>query len=87
MRGEKQSIGNIKNIFVPPELADVANVLSFKHHKEPQNGFLLLDIDHVQVEEKGFNLSDILNHYKELHQILYHVFCRAVGEENLKSWK
>jgi uncharacterized protein (TIGR04255 family) len=86
--GDKKITDGIQNIFVPPDLSDVANVLSFKKHKdrEPKGEFLILDIDHFSKEQGDFDVSEISAYFHKLQETIYRVFCQAVGKENLASW-
>lgn len=83
---DKKIIGNAQNIFVPPELVDMARLLSFSRHKSPENEFLMLDIDHFDNRQGDFDIKEIFGRFNKLQEIIYRVFCKAVGVENLKIW-
>jgi uncharacterized protein (TIGR04255 family) len=83
----KKFIPNIQNIFVPPDLVNNANLLSFKHHSEPEQEFLVLDMDHFNAEQSDFNVKTISSHLQTLQEIIYKAFRQAVGEKNLNNWK
>lgn len=84
--GEKQVIGETQNIFVPSDVSDSANMLSFKNHKEPDNNFLILDVDHFNEDQRDFNVLEISSGFTRLQEAVYQAFCQAAGNENLKNW-
>ncbi len=85
--GDKKVIGSMQNILVPPDLASIANLLSFKPHSEPQQGFLILDLDHFSSIQGDFDIKEILNRLHRLQEVVYRVFCQAVGKTNLQAWE
>ena len=85
--GDKQVVGNIQSSFVPQDLVSTARLLSFKHHREPQQGFLVLDVDHVNNDQGDFDITKILERFHHLQDAVYQAFRQAVGKENLKNWK
>lgn len=85
--GDKKIIGPVKNIFVPPELVETATFLSFGHQTEPKENFLMLDIDHFSETQDDFDIPKILSCFTRLQEVLYQVFCQAVGPKNLKNWE
>lgn len=84
---DKKVIAGIQNVFVPPDLADIAKLLSFKHYKEPEQEFLILDIDHFNNGQSDFDVKEIVQRLHELHELVYKAFCQAVGQKNLANWK
>lgn len=84
--GNKELLGDNK-FLLPFDLIDTVKVLSFKNLKEPQNDFLILDIDHFNNEQGDFEIKEILNQFDQLHETAYQVFCQAVGTTNLQNWK
>ena len=83
--GNREIVSGIKNIFVPPDLADIANFLLFEHRKLPDKGFLILDIDQFNAQQGNFDVSSISNRFQELHEVIYSAFRNAIGEEVLKD--
>ncbi|MFN7096781.1 MAG: TIGR04255 family protein [Gammaproteobacteria bacterium] len=83
---DKASIAEIRNTFITPELIDGASMLSFEHYKEPEKDFLLLDIDHFNDHQFEFDVEKIRNNFKQLQEVIYQVFCRAVGNNILAYW-
>lgn len=84
---DKQAIANIKNVFVPPDLADIAKLLSFNHHKEPKHEFLVLDLDHFNNSQSDFDVKQILQYFNQIQELLYQAFCQAIGQANLDNWR
>lgn len=82
----KEVINNI-NIFVPADLTDVANLLSFNHQSQPNGKFLVLDLDHFNNNKEDFEINIIMNNLKNLQEALYQAFCAAVTEKALVDWK
>lgn len=83
---DKKIIENSQNIFVSPNLVDTAKLLSFAHYKTPKQELLMLDIDHFNNDQGDFDVKEILNHFNRLQDVIYLVFCKAIGEINLKNW-
>lgn len=83
---DKKVIAGIQNIFVPPDLADTAKLLSFKHHKEPEQAFLVLDLDHFNSDQSDFDVKEILQRFHKLQDLIYKSFCQAIGSTNLTNW-
>lgn len=84
--GNKDVISGIKNVFVPPDLLDNANILFFPNRNEPENDFLILDLDHFNDQQGDFDVPEILLRTQELQEVLYLAFCNAVGPDLLKDW-
>jgi len=84
--GNKEIISGTKNLYVPPDLVDAASVLTFQNYKVPDKDFLILDLDHFNEQQGDFDIDEILHNFKEFQEIIYQVFCNAVGEQNLKNW-
>lgn len=83
----KKVIAGIQNIFAPPDLADIAKLLSFNHYKEPEREFLILDIDHFNNDQSDFDVKEILQRFHKLQELVYKAFCQAIGQANLTNWK
>ncbi len=84
--GDRKIIGDLKNIFIPPDLTDVAELLVFTEHNQPEQQFLLLDLDHFNLNEHDCNTEKIAQIFSNLHQGISQGFRQAVGQENLKAW-
>jgi len=76
-----------ENKFVPPDLITLADRLSFKHFREINNEYLMLDIDNFYQKQCDFNIANITNVFSKLHERIYKTFCTAVTYEALKNWK
>ena len=77
-----------ENIFVPPDLLPVADLLSFKKHDKSQNAFAILDIDHfTKTAAEKFDEEKIMNELSLLHQGVYQAFIAAVTQKALESWR
>jgi uncharacterized protein (TIGR04255 family) len=82
-----KNISGVQNIFVSPDLGDVAKLLSFEHYKKPKKKFVILDIDHFNDYRNDFKVEEIIQLFHTLHDPIYQAFRQAVGLENLNSWK
>jgi uncharacterized protein (TIGR04255 family) len=83
----KTVIAGIQNVFVSPELAGIAKLLSFNHYKEPEGEFLVLDLDHFNNDQGDFDTEEILKRLDQLQELIYQAFCQAVGKTNLEKWR
>lgn len=84
--GDKEIIVGVKNILVPPDLAEAASFLSFTHLKQPTGKFLMLDIDHYEDKKEDFNIEKVMFGLKDLQDAAYYAFQESVTSEALKSW-
>ena len=91
---DKNFIANLKNIedsdvFISPDLKQVASYLSFDHHenKKPSKDYLILDIDNFSEQKNDFKVDDILKNLEKLHEGIDIAFKNAVTDVALKEWK
>lgn len=79
----------LTNIYLPFDLQQSANYLSFEHHKKNSSTieYLMLDIDHFSEKEGDFDLSSILMQLEKLHEGIETAFYNAVTETALIDWK
>lgn len=84
--GDKTVIGDLPNICIPPDLSELVKPLTFQNYHEPQDNFLLLDLDHFSEVEEDFDVNRIIESFSGLHEGVYQSFCQAVGDRNLDSW-
>ncbi|MBY0545542.1 MAG: TIGR04255 family protein [Gammaproteobacteria bacterium] len=83
----KKLLGDFKEIFLPLDLLDIGGMLSFEHYKVLNNEFLLLDVDHFKQENADFEMTTVMDSFRQLHEGAYQAFVQAVGSENLKRWE
>ena len=83
----KEIINKTNNIFIPSDLMEVANYLSFNHHKQPEEDFLVLDLDHFSNNKEDFQINTIIDQLKNLQEALYRAFCTAVKPKALEDWR
>lgn len=74
----KEIMKGIINSKVTPELSQLAQFLSFAHHKEVVGESLILDIDHFQIKNTDFSVKNIISQLKDLQEVIYQMFCFAV---------
>ena len=85
--GSKEIISGQPNVLIPPELFNVANYLSFVHHNQPKDKFLMLDIDHSDETKGDFEIEKVISGLKDLQDAAYQAFHEAVTEKALKIWQ
>lgn len=76
-----------QNLFVPPDMANVADYLSFDHHKKPSDEFVIIDIDHFNEKNESFDVKEIIKNLVNLQDAVYNAFCSAVTPKALADWK
>ncbi len=75
-----------KNLLIPLDLASVANHLSFEHQKQPENDYVIIDIDNFYRKQSEFDIQSIMKKLSALHSEIYDIFCNASTSDALKSW-
>jgi len=79
-------IKNLYNKLVPADLGTSAEQLSFKHHKEPRDEYLLLDIDGFCEQQSDFKNKNIKKEILKLHDNVYKAFSKAITDKAKKEW-
>ncbi|MGD9108115.1 MAG: TIGR04255 family protein [Gammaproteobacteria bacterium] len=82
--GSKASIG--QNKLVPPDLAQVAGQLTFKHHEEPKNNYVIVDIDCGHKKQLEFKEINFKQEFTQLHNKIERIFNKAFTKEAVNKW-
>lgn len=85
--GSKDITASDQNLFVPPDMANFANFLSFDHHEKPKDEFVIIDIDHFDEKNEKFDVNEIIKNLTNLQDATYNAFCSAVTQKALDDWK
>jgi uncharacterized protein (TIGR04255 family) len=87
--GDNEVTDERENIFVPSDMINIADLLSFKHHKKPSKDFSIIDIDHFYEKNEKFEVFDvkeIINDLTRIQDASYNAFTAAVTPRALKDW-
>lgn len=85
--GHKETNPGGQNSLVPYDLINIANNLNFSHHDQPNDKFLILDIDHFDDSQREFEVRKIIDNLTALQDAAYAAFCSAVTPKALIDWK
>lgn len=72
---------------VPPDLVSSADQLSFKHYKDINDEYVILDIDNFYQKQLDFDVAKTTKVFSTLHKKIYETFCLAVTKKALKAWE
>ncbi len=81
---------NINNLlYIPPDLRQCADFLSFEHHKDKKlkREYLILDIDHFTNVPGEFTDKNILWQFKKLHEAIFVAFRSSIKDCAWKKWE
>jgi len=76
-----------ENLFVPSDMVNIADHLSFGHHEKPTKDFSIIDIDHFYEKNEKFDVKEIINDLTRIQDAIYVAFTAAVMPIALTDWK